>query len=159
LAAADPSRQEEMRLGTLAAVLACAVVLAGSCGGDGGRLSYPEFQQRASAVCLRYHRRLAQLGAPSTLPKIAKVARGAYRLGRSERTQLAQLRPPEEAVDRYARMLDDLARADALLPSVWRAAEAKKIAVARRLIRRGRATVAAADENAVAIGLSDCRRS
>ena len=143
----------------LAAVLACAAVLAGSCGDDGARLSYPEFQQRASAICLRYHRRLARLGAPSTLPRIAKVARGAYRLGRSERTQLAQLRPPKDAADRYARMLGGFARADALLPAVWRAADARKVAAAGTLIRRGRAAVVAANRDAVAVGVSDCRRS
>jgi hypothetical protein len=151
-----------MRLAMLAALLALLATLAASCGdgGDGGdRLSYPRLQQRAGAVCLRYHRALARLGPPTTLPRIAKVARGADSLGRSERRQLAQLQPPKDADDAYARMIEGFRRADALLPSVRRAAAAKQVGVTRKLIRRGRAAVMAANRDAVAIGLSGCLRS
>lgn len=148
-----------MRLAMFAAALALVAAPGLSCGGNGGRLSYPELQQKASAICLGYHRALAKLGPPTTLPKLATVARGAYRLGRSEVRRLSQLRPPEDAAAQYARMLEGFRRADALLPPVWRAAEAKRVAAARTLIRRGRAAVAVADRQAVEIGLADCRRS
>jgi hypothetical protein len=59
----------------------------------------------------------------------------------------------------FARMLAGLGRADALLPALRRAAEAGDAARARVLVRRGRALVARANLDAVAVGLSDCRRS
>jgi hypothetical protein len=141
----------------LAIVLAAALVPA--CGGKDDRLSYPEFQAQASAICLRYRRSLAKLGPPTTLPRIAKVAHAAAGLGRTERRRLARLRAPADAADGLARMLDGFGEADALLPAVRRAARRRQVGAARKLLHRGRVTVIAANEEAVRIGLSDCRRS
>jgi len=147
-----------MRPATPVALLAVVAALAG-CGGGGNAASYPELQRQAAAICLRYHRGLAKLGAPSTLPRLAKVAQGAHRLGAQERAALERLDPPADARESLARMIDGFRRADALLPSVSRAARAKKIATARTIARRGRAIVKRANRDAVALGLADCRRS
>jgi hypothetical protein len=152
-----------MRLGfvlaILAATLALVAVLLGSCSGESKRLSYPEFQQTASAICLRYHRRLAKLGAPTSLKKIALIARRAYSLGQNERDVLQDMRPPREAADGFSKMLDGFERADALLPELANAATAGDAAPARRLIRQGRTIVREANVYAQRIGLSDCRRT
>jgi hypothetical protein len=145
-----------MRLG--AAALAALAVVAVSCGGVGERMTYPEFQQAASGICLRYHERLAKLGAPTTLPRIARIARGAQRLGADERDALGQLEPPEEAAAAFDRMLKAFARADALLPRLARAAAKGDARTAQTLARRGRSIVRAANVDAEAIGLADCRR-
>ena len=152
-----------MRLGTVLAVIAgalavVAVVLA-SCSGDEKRLTYPQFQTAASSICLRYHRGLQKLGSPSSLPRIGRIARGAYRLGRAERSSLEELRPPRDAAKGFSQFLDELGAADALLPDLWRAAEAKDLGRARTLVRQGRAHVAQANVHARGIGISDCRRS
>jgi hypothetical protein len=146
-------------LAVLAAVLALLAVLLGSRSPDRARLTYPAFQRAASAACLRYHRGLSRLGAPTSLGRIGTVARGAQRLGAAERGALGRLAPPPEAAPAFARLLAGLGRADALLPALRRAAEAGDAARARVLVRRGRALVARANLDAVAVGLSDCRRS
>jgi hypothetical protein len=152
-----------MKLGTLIALaagtLAVVAVVLASCGGGGKRLSYPQFQTAASSICLRYHRGLQKLGSPSSLPRIGRVARGAYRLGRAERSSLDDLRPPSDAGKGFSQFLDEIGAADALLPALWRAAEARDADRARTLVRQGRAHVAQANVHARAIGISDCRRS
>jgi hypothetical protein len=142
----------------LAALAAVVAVAAPSCGGSGGT-PYPEFQREASAICLRYRHALARLGPPTTLPRIAKVARAASGLGAEERAALDRLDPPADAKDGFARMVEGFRRADALLPPVRRAAEKKQIGATRALIRRGRAIVVRANRDAIAVGLTGCRRS
>ena len=97
-----------MKLGVALALVAAALVVAvESCGGpDEPRLTYPQLQRQAGAICGRYRRGLAKLGAPVSLPKIAVVARGAYRLGAAERKALAKLRPPADGADAFDRLLD-----------------------------------------------------
>lgn len=147
-----------MRTAVIAVAAACCAASLAACGG-GESLTYPQFQREATGACLRYHRALAKLGAPSTLPRIVRVAHGAYRLGNVERGELEQLPPPHDARTSFKQMLDGFAQADALLPAVWRAAGKGNVAVAKQLVRQGRALVARANRAALAIGLSDCRRS
>ncbi len=152
-----------MRLGIglalLAAVLALVAAVLGSCAGAEKRLTYPAFQGTASTICLRYHQRLGKLGAPSSMRRLARIARGVYRLGGAERGALGELRPPREAAHGYAQLLDRLGAADALLPDLWRAAGRGDTDRARALVRRGRAVVAEANVHARAVGLADCRRT
>jgi hypothetical protein len=152
-----------MRLGIvlalLAAILALVAVLLGSCGGDPKPLTYPQFQQQASGACLRYHRGLARLGAPTSLARIGRIAHGATRLGERERTELGQIVPPRDAADGFSQMLDGFARADALLPDLRAFARAGDADAAQRLVRQGRAIVAEANLHALAVGLADCRRT
>jgi hypothetical protein len=144
----------------LALVAASLVVVIQSCGGsDEPRLTYPQLQRQAGAICQRYRRGLAKLGAPTSLPRIATVARGAYRLGAAERKALAQLRPPADGADAYARMLDRFEKADELLPQLWQAAGKKDAGTAQALAGQGRALVATGNKDAVAVGLLDCRRT
>ena len=56
-------------------------------------------------------------------------------------------------------MIEGFRSADALLPSVRRAAARKQLEPTRTLIRRGRARVVRANRDALAVGLPDCRRS
>ena len=137
-----------------AVLLVCLV--ATSCGGG---TSSSGFERRATAVCQRYHERLARLGRPTTMRKIARIARGAARLGAQERKSLQALEPPDDAAAHYSRMIRGFARADALLPAVRRAAAGRDAARTRRLVRRGRTLVAAANVHADWLRLPDCRRA
>jgi hypothetical protein len=150
-----------VKLGVALALVAAALVVAlESCGGsDEPRLTYPQLQRQAGAICGRYRRGLAKLGAPSSLPRIARVARGAYRLGAAERKALARLHPPADGQDAFDRLLDRFAKADALLPQLWRAAEKQDAGSAQALAGQGRALVATGNKDAVALGLLDCRRT
>jgi hypothetical protein len=150
-----------VKLGVALALVAAALVVAvQSCGGsDEPRLTYPQLQRQAGAICGRYRRGLAKLGAPASLPKIAAVARGAYRLGAAERKALAKLHPPADGADAFERLLDRFEKADELLPQLWRAAERKDAGTAQALAGQGRALVATGNKDAVALGLLDCRRT
>ena len=118
-----------------------------ACGGS-ERLSYPEFQRTANRICATYQQRLGGEGLPDSPTSLARVARRAYDLGSRERQALEALRPPEEAADRYTRMLDRLARSDELLPRVWRAAARRKTERIRNVATAGRKLVESADEDA-----------
>jgi hypothetical protein len=151
-----------VKLGVALALVAAALVVAlQSCGADSDepRLTYPQLQRQAGAICGRYRRGLAKLGAPSSLAKIAVVARGAYRLGAAERKALARLHPPADGQDAFDRLLDRFAKADELLPQLWRAAEKGDAGTAQALAGQGRALVATGNKDAVALGLLDCRRT
>jgi len=139
-------------------VLLALGLTAASCGGGGDRLSYPEFQRTANRICATYQQRLGGAGLPDSPASLARVARHAYDLGRREREALQALRPPEQAADRYARLLDRLKRSDELLPGVWRAAAKGKTQRVRTLATAGRKLIEHADEDAHALGLDDCRR-
>jgi hypothetical protein len=140
-----------------AALALLGVVALTGCGGDADP-GFRAFQNGANAICLRYHHRLARLGAPTTLAKIARVARGAARLGAQERKALRALAAPDDAVGDFEQMLVGFDRADALFPAGRRAAHRKDAARTRALVERGRAHVAAANVHANELGLTDCRR-
>jgi hypothetical protein len=140
-----------------AAALLALGFAAVACGG-GERLSYPEFQRTANRICATYQQRLGGAGLPDSPRSLARVARHAYALGRREREALEALRPPKQAADRYARMLDRLERSDELLPPLWRAAAKGKDARVRSLATAGRDLVRLASADAKALGIPDCRR-
>jgi len=150
-----------VKLGVALALVAASLVVAiQSCGGsDEPRLTYPQLQRQAGAICQRYRRGLAKLGAPTSLPRVAVVARGAYRLGAAERKALAKLRPPADGADAYSQLLERFEQADELLPKLWRAAERKDAGTAQALAGQGRALVATGNKDAAAVGLLDCRRT
>ena len=139
-------------------VLVAIVALAPACGGGSSSADLLAFRKRANAICLGYHHRLARLGAPTTLPRIARVARGAARLGAQERKALRALDAPDAAAAEFGQMLDGFDRADRLLPGVRRSARRKDATRTLKLVKRGRALVAAANVHANALGLTECRR-
>jgi hypothetical protein len=144
----------------LALVAAALVVVVEGCRGSGdSRLAYPEFQRRATVICLRYRTDLAKLGAPTTMPRIATVAKGAQRLGAVEQKALRRLDAPEDADASFTRMLDRFGKADALLPQLRRAAAKRDAGTAQALAGQGRVLVAAGNKAAAALGLLDCRRA
>jgi hypothetical protein len=93
----------------LAVALAALALVAGGCGGDGGkRLTKREFVRQASAVCARYEQRVqsALSGVrPGDQRRLAQSITKALPVIRKGNDELRELRPPTELQDRFDRWL------------------------------------------------------
>jgi hypothetical protein len=94
------------RLAPLTALAAAGALALAGCGDSGPpRLSKPEYQRRASAICTGYFARIKTLGTPDKFEAIAPYIAKAIPILSQTVDQLGRIRPPKDQSDAYGRFL------------------------------------------------------
>jgi hypothetical protein len=93
----------------LLAVLLCAILLT-ACGGGSKRLSREEYARRADATCRHFNERTKDLGSPSDVKGLVKLADQTLPLLERAIADLRRLQPPEDEEALAGRWLASLKR-------------------------------------------------
>jgi hypothetical protein len=137
-------------------VLAALAACGGDGGGDGGRLSLEEWVARADAVCAQAERELEALGEPATPAELADLAEEAVSISERQLGRLRELRPPQDAEEDYASMIDLTAEQIAISRTIADEAEEGDTARIQALVREAEALIDEAGTLAAKYGFEEC---
>ena len=149
-------------------VLFCALaVLAAACGKSAAD-EKKEFLAKATAICNNFESQQNQVQVPSVNPLAAKTSHAARAqwglaikqlayLGTQEVKALGKLNPPRELEERFRQLLTTKGGAFADLLDGADAAKRNHVSEIKAPINAGRAALAEASKQAIALGLAACQ--
>lgn len=143
--------------GTCVAMLA-AVTLLSSCGGTSGSAStQAQFIARANAICVAGLRSAARLNAPKSTSQLLTFSERTSSIVSKLASELRGVKAPSNARAAYTRFIKTVAQEARLLEDAVAALRARSAARARRALEGLSSN--AANEQAKALGLTDCART
>lgn len=140
----------------VAAVLACAVTLAG-CGSGNKGLSRLEYAQRTDAICARYNQEIARLrGRGNSVQRLATEADKTLVLFDRATERLRAVPEPRDASVLARRWLASLDRLHADIVKIRDAASANDLAAVRRVATMAQRDNDASNRLAGRLGMQAC---
>jgi hypothetical protein len=146
-------------LAALAGVLVLLAVTACGSGGDSARLSKPEFQSQANAICAKYQKQLNALKTPTSIDEIPDLVDQALAILNKEIDEISKLNPPEELQSQFDQMLAESDKTKAAADDLSAAAKSGDQAAVQKALEEGNAASTKADQIAGQLGLDSCQGS